>query len=202
MSRILLISITVYTLMVSSLKASSVYSISLYLHWFIFYLFEGYGDVTPKSPMGYFIGSVCVVTGILVIAFTVPVVVNNFTLYYTLCKSRNSRLHMIRHMENEQKRKNSKSGVAKKSKNHNIGGNTPRKSVMNSIDVQSITWEPMILQRLSKSRKKVTWEMVWLKYVVYPWYKGPSLNQHIVLLYSIRKIDDLCTVSFRQTQKS
>ena len=79
------------------------------------------------------------VTGILVIAFTVPVVVNNFTLYYTLCKSRNSRLQMIRHMENEQKRKNSKSGVAINSKNHNIRGNTPKKSVMNSIDVQSIT---------------------------------------------------------------
>lgn len=100
-------------------------------------IFTGYGDVTPKSPMGYFIGSMCVVTGILVIAFTVPVVVNNFTLYYTLCKSRNSRLHMIRHLENEERGKNETIGVSTKSqpKEKKI----PKKSAMNSIDVQSIT---------------------------------------------------------------
>ena len=55
----------------------------------------GYGDITPKSSLGYFIGAMCVVAGILVIAFTVPVVVNNFTLYYVLCKSRQARLKMI-----------------------------------------------------------------------------------------------------------
>lgn len=55
----------------------------------------GYGDVTPKSNLGYFIGAMCVVAGILVIAFTVPVVVNNFTLYYAVCKSRRARLKMI-----------------------------------------------------------------------------------------------------------
>lgn len=55
----------------------------------------GYGDVYPKSNMGYFIGAMSVVAGVLVIAFTVPVVVNNFTLYYGLCKSRSARLKMI-----------------------------------------------------------------------------------------------------------
>lgn len=63
----------------------------------------GYGDVTPKTNMGYFIGALCVVAGILVIAFTVPVVVNNFTLYYALCKSRNSRLKMLSVGENAEK---------------------------------------------------------------------------------------------------
>lgn len=52
----------------------------------------GYGDVTPKTPMGYCIGALCVVSGALVVAFTVPVVVNNFTLYYTLSQSRKSKL--------------------------------------------------------------------------------------------------------------
>lgn len=55
----------------------------------------GYGDVYPKTDLGYLIGSACVVSGVLVIAFTVPIVVNNFTLYYTLCKSRQSRLNWI-----------------------------------------------------------------------------------------------------------
>lgn len=63
----------------------------------------GYGDVTPKSGMGYFIGALCVVAGILVIAFTVPVVVNNFTLYYALCKSRNSRIKILEIGEPTQK---------------------------------------------------------------------------------------------------
>lgn len=56
----------------------------------------GYGDVTPSSSLGYFIGAMCVVAGILVIAFTVPVVVNNFTLYYAVCKSRQARLKLLK----------------------------------------------------------------------------------------------------------
>ena len=41
----------------------------------------GYGDKYPVGYAGYLMGSVCVVCGVLVIAFTVPIVVNNFSLY-------------------------------------------------------------------------------------------------------------------------
>ncbi|CAG5125486.1 unnamed protein product [Candidula unifasciata] len=43
----------------------------------------GYGDMYPQSPAGFFIGSCCAVAGLLMIAFTVPIIVSNFVLYYT-----------------------------------------------------------------------------------------------------------------------
>ena len=42
----------------------------------------GYGDVVPKSDFGFFIGSVCAVMGLLFIAFSVPILVQNFLLFY------------------------------------------------------------------------------------------------------------------------
>ncbi|PVD19397.1 hypothetical protein C0Q70_19885 [Pomacea canaliculata] len=50
----------------------------------------GYGDkVVPMSEGGYIIGTMCVICGVLTVAFTVPIVVNNFTLYYMHAQSRN-----------------------------------------------------------------------------------------------------------------
>ncbi|KAL3856253.1 hypothetical protein ACJMK2_011027 [Sinanodonta woodiana] len=43
----------------------------------------GYGDMYPKTALGYVIGSVCAISGLLMIAFTVPIIVSNFVLYYT-----------------------------------------------------------------------------------------------------------------------
>ncbi|KAH3886650.1 potassium voltage-gated channel protein Shaw-like [Dreissena polymorpha] len=43
----------------------------------------GYGDMFPVTGFGYVIGSVCAISGLLMIAFTVPIIVNNFLLYYT-----------------------------------------------------------------------------------------------------------------------
>ncbi|CAH1797460.1 unnamed protein product [Owenia fusiformis] len=48
----------------------------------------GYGDIYPEETLGYVIGSMCVWCGVLTIAFTVPIVVNNFTLYYSHAQSR------------------------------------------------------------------------------------------------------------------
>ncbi|KAL8621299.1 hypothetical protein ACOMHN_008124 [Nucella lapillus] len=42
----------------------------------------GYGDVSPTTGWGYVVGSMTAVCGVLVIGFTVPVLVNNFILYY------------------------------------------------------------------------------------------------------------------------
>ena len=42
----------------------------------------GYGDVAPKSDVGFFIGSICAVMGVLFIAFSVPILVQNFLLFY------------------------------------------------------------------------------------------------------------------------
>lgn len=43
----------------------------------------GYGDVTPKGIAGKLVGSVCVVSGVVTIALLVPVVVSNFSTYYS-----------------------------------------------------------------------------------------------------------------------
>lgn len=48
----------------------------------------GYGDKYPVGYIGYGVGCVSVVCGVLVIAFTVPIVVNNFSLYYSHAQTR------------------------------------------------------------------------------------------------------------------
>ncbi|XP_076461715.1 potassium voltage-gated channel protein Shaw-like [Babylonia areolata] len=42
----------------------------------------GYGDMSPSTSLGYLVGSMTAICGVLVIGFTVPVLVNNFILYY------------------------------------------------------------------------------------------------------------------------
>ena len=43
----------------------------------------GYGDMYPKSAMGYVVGSMCALTGILATGLPVPIIANNFNLYYS-----------------------------------------------------------------------------------------------------------------------
>lgn len=43
----------------------------------------GYGDVVPSTPAGYIIGGVCALTGILITGLPIPVIANNFRLFYT-----------------------------------------------------------------------------------------------------------------------
>lgn len=48
----------------------------------IIMIIVGYGDMMFNIVMGKFIGSICVVCGVLIIVFLVLVIVNNFFLYY------------------------------------------------------------------------------------------------------------------------
>ncbi|VEL33486.1 unnamed protein product [Protopolystoma xenopodis] len=50
----------------------------------------GYGDYYPRYPAGCFIGAACALVGVLVVAFTVPILVNSFMLYYSYADSLNS----------------------------------------------------------------------------------------------------------------
>ncbi|ELT96947.1 hypothetical protein CAPTEDRAFT_72490, partial [Capitella teleta] len=42
----------------------------------------GYGDAYPKSWLGYLVGALCAITGILATGLPVPIIANNFNLYY------------------------------------------------------------------------------------------------------------------------
>ena len=42
-----------------------------------------YGDKVPTGMIGKLVGSVCVVSGVITIALLVPVVVSNFSTYYS-----------------------------------------------------------------------------------------------------------------------
>lgn len=68
----------------------------------------GYGDVYPKSTLGHIVGALCVTSGVLVIALTVPIIVNNFTVYYTYAQS-TSKL-------NEKRREQTRSGKSHRRK--------------------------------------------------------------------------------------
>lgn len=48
----------------------------------------GYGDATPRSSVGYVVGAVCALSGLLITGLHIPVVTNNFQLYYTFAKMR------------------------------------------------------------------------------------------------------------------
>lgn len=46
----------------------------------------GYGDMYPKLGLSKFIGAVCAVTGVCLIAVIIPIFVNNFILFYVYSK--------------------------------------------------------------------------------------------------------------------
>ena len=48
----------------------------------------GYGDVVPQTFQGKIIGALCALCGVLVVALPVPVVVSNFSLYYSYAQSK------------------------------------------------------------------------------------------------------------------
>jgi len=48
----------------------------------------GYGDMAPKTYMGMFVGALCALAGVLTIALPVPVIVSNFSMFYSHTQAR------------------------------------------------------------------------------------------------------------------
>lgn len=76
----------------------------------------GYGDVHPTTGLGYAIGGFCAISGVLVIALSVPVIVNNFTVYYTHAQSREKLKMRRKKFEQTEKWQRLKAGLKNKLK--------------------------------------------------------------------------------------
>lgn len=48
----------------------------------------GYGDLVPRTWLGMIVGAITAIIGVLTLALPVPVIVNNFALYYTHAQAR------------------------------------------------------------------------------------------------------------------
>jgi len=48
----------------------------------------GYGDLSPRSYVGMLVGSVCALLGVLTLNLPVPIIVNNFGLFYSHTRAR------------------------------------------------------------------------------------------------------------------
>ena len=60
----------------------------------------GFGDVYPKTAWGKVIGATCCVSGVLVVALPIPIIVSNFGQYY---RDRVKKEEVQRAQEAEQK---------------------------------------------------------------------------------------------------
>lgn len=48
----------------------------------------GYGDLKPQTYLGMLVGALCAISGVLTIALPVPVIVSNFTTFYSHTQAR------------------------------------------------------------------------------------------------------------------
>ncbi|CAH8607914.1 unnamed protein product [Dicrocoelium dendriticum] len=69
----------------------------------------GYGDLVPSHTFGYMVAMVCVLTGTLLMSYTIPILVNHFLLYYEHA----DQLHMMKQVHRSAKRKARKWTMAK-----------------------------------------------------------------------------------------
>lgn len=71
------------------LKAGPFETIPVGFYWSIVTMTTvGYGDLYPRSALGYMVGATCALCGVLLIALTIPVISNNFALFYMHARTR------------------------------------------------------------------------------------------------------------------
>jgi hypothetical protein len=69
-----------------SLSGKTTVSFNIDISLLPFLTTVGYGDVVPKSAFGKLIASGCAITGVCLLAMLIPILVNNFLLFFTHSK--------------------------------------------------------------------------------------------------------------------
>jgi len=70
-------------------KKNNTLRVKLGLWWAIVTMTTvGYGDLKPQTYMGMIVGALCAISGVLTIALPVPVIVSNFTMFYSHTQAR------------------------------------------------------------------------------------------------------------------
>ncbi|KAF7262699.1 hypothetical protein EG68_00063 [Paragonimus skrjabini miyazakii] len=103
----------------------------------------GYGDMVPKSYAGMVVGAMCAVTGVLTISLPVPVIVSNFSMFYshTLARSKLPKKRR-RILPVEAVRPKHKSGLAsfnRRGPSDSLGLNSLTKSFVPSVALNLTT---------------------------------------------------------------
>lgn len=81
----------------------------------------GYGDMSPKTYFGMFVGSACALMGVLTIALPVPVIVSHFTMFYTHTQARSKLPKQRRRVVAVEKLRPTKPALARPGAS-NVGG--------------------------------------------------------------------------------
>ena len=101
----------------------------------------GYGDVVPITPLGSAMGCLCAITGLLVIAMPIPVIVQNFGRYYDAVQM-TSRLQ-----KHQQEHKTHNSDVIKMvDRRTSIASSNTRStaSLKNKVSPQGQEWHELV----------------------------------------------------------
>nr|QQY02506.1 potassium voltage-gated channel protein Shaw 2 [Cryptocotyle lingua] len=110
----------------------------------------GYGDMVPKSYAGMVVGAMCAVTGVLTISLPVPVIVSNFSMFYSHMLAR-SKLPKKRRriLPVEAIRPKNKSGFPGRRGADDHGLNNLRKSIVPQVALNLSTVQALTGGKLS-----------------------------------------------------
>ena len=91
-------------------EGTSFYSIPNAFWWSVITMTTvGYGDMMPTTPLGKLVGTMCAVSGVLVMSIPIPIIVSNFQAFYAnqrfveAAKNRKSRISKAKDLEYEER---------------------------------------------------------------------------------------------------